>query len=312
MSEPTMTHPQADAATATPEGDDALPPLRPVSPAVEPLFTRLHELSSPPEVVRLVLKAANEEDADAEDMRRAVEKDVALSMRLLKTVNSSFYGLRSRVSDLKTAVALLGVKQVRNLALTIVLARQFKQPRVVGNLDAGRLWDHSLCSAVVAQLVAESTDGVDPDEAYLAALVHDLGLLVIEQQLAANAPHIFVRFRTGRDWSDSEREVLSFDHAQLGAYLVWRCGIGAQTAHAVDCHHEPLTAPEAAQPLACVVASANYLVTRRGRGSIEGRRIPADEGAFDALGLTDGRLRDLWDRMHAPLESVAALTGALS
>lgn len=278
-----------------------------IDPKLESLFERLHNLASPPAMVPQVLAVATRGDSSADELRRIIEKDPALSVRLLRLVNSSYYALRHEVSDLQTAVSLLGVEKVRNVALSIAMADQFKAPSVVGNLDPQQLWDHSVCTAAAARLISDRCGIEDPEAAYLAALVHDLGLNVLEQHMPDHSPRIYVRFCSGQDWVNAEQEVLGFDHAQLGAYLASRTGFGLRTIQAIEYHHAPMAAPENARTLASLIATANYLVTRRGRGSVQKRRIVADD-AIEYLGLTNHRLQDLWADLDAALDSVAELT----
>ncbi len=278
-----------------------------VDPKLESLFERLHDLASPPAMVPQVLAVATREDSSAEELRRVIEKDPALSVRLLALVNSSYYSLRHEVSDLQTAVSLLGIKKVRNVALSIVLAEQFKAPTVVGNLDPKQIWRHSVSTAAVARLISEQCGVEDPEGAYLAALVHDLGLNVLEQHLPDHAPRVFVRFCAGHDWVHAEQQVLGFDHAHLGAYLASRSGFGDRTIEAIEFHHEPMAAPQRSRDLSCLVAAANYLVTRRGHGSVKRRRIVAED-AIEHLRLSNSRLRELWQDLDAALDSVSELT----
>lgn len=258
-------------------------------------------------MVPQVLAIATRGDSSADELRRVIEKDPALSVRLLQLVNSSYYSLRHEVSDLRTAVSLLGVTKVRNVALSIAMSKQFKAPSIVGNLDPQQIWDHSVSSAAAARLISEHTGVEDPEGAYLAALVHDLGLNVLEQHLPDHAPRVFVRFCAGQDWVKAEQEVMHFNHAQLGAYLASRAGFCVRTVEAIEFHHQPLNAPERSRDLSTLIAAANYLVTRRGRGSVKKRRIVADD-AIEYLGLTNNRLRELWGELEAALDSVAELT----
>ncbi|TWT67675.1 phosphodiesterase [Posidoniimonas polymericola] len=299
------------ATSETPSAAEAAPLSKhlcgDVDPKLESLFERLHNLASPPSMVPQVLAVATREDPSAEDLRMVIEKDQALSVRLLTLINSSYYGLRNEVSDLQTAVSLLGVDKVKNVALTIAMSEQFKAPSVVGNLDPRQLWDHSVSTAAVARLISGRCGIEDPEAAYLAGLVHDLGLNVLEQHMPEHAPRVYVRFTAGQDWVNAEQEVLEFDHAQLGAYLASKVGFGRKTVEAIEFHHAPMAAPERSRDLAALIAAANYLVTRCGHGSVDRRRIMADD-AIEHLNLTNKKLRELWEDLDATLQSVSELT----
>lgn len=261
-----------------------------------------------PSLAVRVLQVANDPASDISDLLEVIEQDPALATRLVKTVNSSYYGLPREVGDLRTAVTMLGMEQVRNLALTVVIGNKFSIRTPLGEIDPAQAWDHSLCVATAARLIATKTEAADPEEAYLAGLVHDLGLLVIDQNIAKQMPRVLVRFKTGDDWSAAEREVLSFDHAQLGAYIAWRSGFPSSTLAAIDLHHESDRATGESLGMVCIISVANYLVTRMGRGSIAGRRLPApSETVFKTLDLSRQKLRAVWNLVEDTIAHVGHL-----
>jgi putative nucleotidyltransferase with HDIG domain len=303
------TAPPLDAAPI----DDvaAAPQRRAVHPTIEPLFERLAGLCSLPTVAHRVIQIAEDPKADAYDLLAVIEQDTAIAARLMKLVNSSYCGLRREVADLRSAVALLGTERVRNLALSVSIGNHFGRVTPVGQLDPVRLWDHSLCVAQLARLIAERNRYCPPDEAYLAGLMHDLGLMFILQQLDALVPRVLVRMQAGASLCDAEREVMAFDHAQLGAYIAWRSDLPERIVTSIDFHHDPMGCPADGLEIARVVSVANYMATRYGRGSIEGRRLPAPaEGVLAPMGLDLAGLREVWDAVPEAIASVSHVTGA--
>src|SRR5690606_2902846 len=94
--------------------------------ALEALFQRLSELSSLPSVALRIIEVAVDENSDAEDLRQHIEHDPALAARIIRVVNSSYFALRQEIGDLRTAIAMLGTKQIRNIAVTVFVSRQFQ------------------------------------------------------------------------------------------------------------------------------------------------------------------------------------------
>lgn len=283
---------------------------RELHPSIEPLFQKLADLCSLPVIAQKVIQVAEDERSDADDLLAVIEQDAAVATRLMKVVNSSYCGTRGSVSDLKTAVTMLGVKQVRNLALAVSIGNLFGRDTPIGQLDPERLWDHSVCVATVSRLVAKRGTACSPDEAYLAGLIHDLGLLFINQHLSDLTPRVLARTETGLSLCESEREVLGFDHAQLGAYVAWRSMFPERLVLALDYHHDPLHCPEEGVVLASVVSVSNYLTTRCGRGSVAGRRLPPPTDLLlEPLGLNMPGLREVWDELPDAMEHVSELTG---
>lgn len=299
----TVCSPDESVCRVTPfQGDRA------INPTIEPLFEKLGSLCSLPQVAQQIIQVCEDEDSDAEDLLSVIAEDVAVSTRLLKAVNSAYYGVREGVADLKTAITVLGVNGVRNVALTVSIGEQFSTQSPVGALEPNRLWDHSVCVAAVSRIVAKKTRSAPPEEAYLAGLLHDLGLLFIMQHLSQLATRVLARCEGGSTLCEAERFVLAFDHAQLGAYVAWRSMFPDRLVLAIDYHHDPLSCPEEGRPLACVVSVANYLATRYGRGSIAGRRLPAPtKELLEPLGLDLEGLRDVWSELPETVAQVSEL-----
>lgn len=283
---------------------------RRIHPAIEPLFDKLGELCTLPAIAEQVIQVAEDDASDADDMLAVIEQDAAVATRVMQVVNSSYCGLRNPVGDLKSAVTLLGGDRVRNLALTVSIGEQFSCVTTVGEFDPEQLWDHSVCVATVARKASLQSGVGNPDEAYLAGLLHDLGLLFISQHLHPLLPRVLAQVATGVSLVEAEQNIMAFDHAQLGAYVAWRANLPERIVSAIDYHHGPYITDIEGHELVQLVAVANYLATRYGRGSIQGRRLPApSEGLLAPLGLTLQTLRALWDDMPETVANVSELTG---
>lgn len=284
---------------------------RAIDGSIEPLFDKLSSLCTLPAIAQKVVQVAGDETTDAYDLLEVIEQDTAVAAKLMQVVNSAYCGLRNPVGDLKTAMNLLGRERVRNLALTVSMGSSFGRHTTVGRLDPERLWDHSVCVASVCRLIAQRGDYCNPEEAYLAGLLHDIGLLFINQHLTKLVPRVLVQTATGIALPDAERRILAFDHAQVGAYVAWRAKFPDSLVAAIDYHHDPLNCPEEGRELARVVTVANYMATRFGRGSIEDRRLPAPpEGVLEPMGLNLQAFRHLWAELPESIANVSQLTGA--
>ncbi|QDT68366.1 putative nicotinate-nucleotide adenylyltransferase [Planctomycetes bacterium MalM25] len=284
---------------------------RAIDPSIEPLFEQLAGLCTLPAIAHKLIQVAEDEDSDADDLLAVIEQDTAVAAKLMQVVNSAYCGLRNGVSDLKTALTLLGVVRVRNLALTVSMGSTFSRPTTVGQIDSERLWDHSVVVATICRQIANRDGYCDPEEAYLAGLMHDIGLLFVSQHLSKLAPRVLAQTAAGVSLTEAERRVLAFDHAQFGAYVAWRSKFPENLVAAIDYHHTPQTCPKECQPLTRVVSVANYLATRYGRGSIEGRRLPAPpEGVLQPMGLNLQAFREIWASLPESITNVKELTGA--
>ena len=121
-----------------------------------------------------MLQLTEDENADPEQLREAIQSDPVLVARILRRLNSSYYALSQKVSDLKTAISLLGMREIRNLALTVFVSRFFEGGTVHGTYKRENLWSHSVGVAVASRLVARVCGRGACEEAYIAGLLHDI------------------------------------------------------------------------------------------------------------------------------------------
>jgi len=201
-----------------------------------------------------------------------MEKDPSLVSRLLRLVNSPFYGLRNKVSSVSHAAALIGINGLRSLVLGIALFDAFKGKRASKKFDMGRFWRHSLAVASGARLVAEAARFPVPDEGYAAGILHDIGRII----LANFQPKIYEQIHDLAEKGDfaytaAERETLGFSHAEIGSEALEKWGLPDALRGAVRCHHSmgTVTSLEGLTParqLGLAVAVADGLAWKRSFG----------------------------------------------
>jgi HD-like signal output (HDOD) protein len=288
---------------------DATPP----EVLVKRLFARISEVSSLPAVAMRIIEVANNESTGAVDLLEAVRFDAALSTRIMRTVNSSYYALQNKVADLKLAITLLGFKEIRNLAMTAYVAQLFKRGRGHGRYTREGLWDHMIATGTVARVISDFSGQASPREAYLAGLLHDLGLILIDQYLNQPFCQVIDALEEDESVCDVEREILGFDHTELGAYVAERWSLPEHIAATVRYHHEPLAYEGEYRELVCVVALADFFCNMKNRPALGVRdmRMPPSE-VFDVLHLDKQQVETIWQRLDDALESasVMALVGS--
>ncbi len=230
---------------------------------VSRFVARISEVSSLPDVAVRIVRLVDDPKTCADDLSTAVRSDPSLAMRVMRTVNSAYYALDKKVADLKQAVAILGFREVRSLALTAYIASLFRSAEGHGRYTRQGLWAHMVSCGMVARLIAESSGRVGPHEAYLAGLLHDLGLILMDQYAHAAFCRIVDEVAEDRPSIELEREVLGFDHAALGQAVAHAWHLPEHLAQAIGHHHAPENCPEEHRPLAAAVAVANFLCHRQ-------------------------------------------------
>jgi two-component system cell cycle response regulator len=212
-------------------------------------------LPSLPGAAMRVLELTRKPNVRLEELARVVETDSALCAKVLRTVNSSFYGLTTPCPTISRALAYLGLATVKSLVLSFSLVDWTKQHE--GGLDLVEHWRRTIHGAAAARRVALLSGRCDPDEAFVAAMMRDVGVLAILTVVGDDYLKILAK-DDGRHSSLAarEREYMGFDHAQAGAALIERWRLPATIVQATRLHHSTDRADLDANPLAMVVAVA--------------------------------------------------------
>jgi putative nucleotidyltransferase with HDIG domain len=206
-------------------------------PTMEDVARRVQDLPSLPAVVGELLACVGQEGLDMQVLAGKLALDQSLSAKTLRLANSSFYGMPSRVTTIQQAVAVLGVHNVRTLVTACSITGSFRS--VAGSsFDLPAFWRHSVGTAACARALARPLRQ-NPDTAFIAGLLHDLGTLV----LATRYPEEYEQMEAYRREHDcyqaeAERAVFGFDHAGVGGALAARWQFPQQIQHAVASHHE--------------------------------------------------------------------------
>ncbi|MBM4061691.1 MAG: HDOD domain-containing protein, partial [Planctomycetes bacterium] len=187
-------------------------------------------------------------DGSAKQAAAIIEKDPAIATRVLRLVNSPFYGLRNPVSNINLACSILGLKAIKNLVVQATVLQTFGGAPEVRGFDPGWLWDHSCKSAVACRLIAEHSPaaaGMGRDDAYTCGLIHDVGkLILLESQQDRFAEALRLSAARRLPLARAEGEVFGFNHAHVGGLLANRWKLAAAVQAAVMYHHSPATVAE--------------------------------------------------------------------
>lgn len=229
------------------------------SDAVRDLVGGIDRLPAVPELYGKVSRLLSEPDTSTADVADLLEQDTAMAAKLLQMVNSSFIGVGRRVTSVRTAVDLLGVQAIRNLALSTELSRAFDVGSRVCGFSANALHEHSLQVAALARAIARPV--AQAHEAYSIGILHDVGKLV----LASHLPDQFARIiRTAGERGVAlhviEQEELGVSHATVGASLLALWNLPDSVVQGVAGHHAPSSLPVASFGPGEYVAVANALV----------------------------------------------------
>ena len=262
-------------------------------------ISTLKNLPTLPHILLKLIKACNETSGSLKEISRIIEKDPSLSSKILRLVNSAYYGLPRKVKKMENAVTLLGTTAIKNVAISASIYEAFK---VKGNgfFNLKRYWWHSLRTAILAKLLSESLDYSSPDEAFLAGLMHDIGRLVLWVNFKKQYRGLLELYGRRPDLLLAGEIRLGATHCEVGAWLLERWNLPSFMVDAVLYHHEPVERIREALPLVQVIYAANALCQEP---VDEEQR--AEDLARDLLGISESELDRINSRADDELSEVA-------
>ena len=252
----------------------------------------LHCLPTLPGIALEMIKRALNPNASIEDVAEVVEMDPPLTAIVLRVANTPHHGRTGNISSLKTALSRVGYPVLRGIALSCPALDAFSDSRVDHGLDLGALWEHSIRTAVWArELASRTTPPVDPEEAYIAGLLHDIGKVFLCSRMREKYRRIVSHAtQQGIPLYRAEKEAFGFDHADVGRWILEDWKIPVLHRSVVQHHHNPaqdFLDGSYPQTLCRVVHLANELSHGRRSGHAGGSgpgEIPARR--LRALGLS--------------------------
>lgn len=243
-----------------------------------------------PQAAAKILAMLDNPNTSTDEIGAILRYDAGLTANILKLTNSSYFGLPSKVASVRQALVLLGWKKLAHLIMTACVSAVMDKAVPGYGLPMGELWRHSIAVSVVAEGLARELKMMGADEIFTAALLHDVGKLVLGAYIKAETDSVDAMADRGISFEKIEREVFGTDHAEIGARILQNWSFPEQIISAVRWHHEPEMAPQSNQ-LIDVVHVANVLCLMIGMGAgREGLQYRLSDAAVQRVGLKNGQL----------------------
>jgi len=213
-------------------------------------------LPTPPLIAMRIIELTNDPNTTPADLTELVQADTALSAKILKTVNSAFYGLSSPVASIERAQIMLGMQAIKTLTLGFSLVESLGDDPV-GGFDYVAYWKRSLIAAVCAREIAGEAECMEPEEALLGGLFQDVGVVVLHRTLGQPYDEL-VALAEGRHREISALELAHYDltHSTIGATLAERWRFPATLVTPIRYHEQPTAAPRSHQSAVRCIALA--------------------------------------------------------
>jgi len=212
-----------------------------VSVSINEIVNDVSKLTSLPEVSIKVNKMVDDSDCGVNEIGEVISQDPALSAQLLRIANSPFYGFSSTIDSISRAVTVLGTQQIRDLVFSTSATKAFEGiPNEIISVDD--FWHHSLYCGLLARELAKQNHKAQGEMLFTAGLLHDIGHLVMFNripELANQAIMHTIEPDVNLELFQSEREIIGFDHAEVGGKLAEQWQLPNNLIECVMFHHEP-------------------------------------------------------------------------
>ncbi|MBU0728376.1 MAG: HDOD domain-containing protein [Proteobacteria bacterium] len=220
---------------------------------------QVRNLPTLPGIVIKLSQMAEDPETTTEQMGKVISKDHIMAAKLLKLVNSAFYGFPQRISSLSSAIILLGFNVIKSLIISASIFEVMEAQDV-------ELWEHSLGCAVVSSVLAKRLGVSEPEEISTAGLIHDIGKVAIKMELP-NEYKLINKLveENGLSMMEAEREVLGLEHSEVGGWLAKSWNLPNKLVEPVSCHHDPRLAKEE-QLASAIVHFSDIMIRGMGYG----------------------------------------------
>ncbi|MCO4782972.1 MAG: HDOD domain-containing protein [Candidatus Cloacimonetes bacterium] len=249
-------------------------------PSMATTIRKITSISTLPHVTLEILKLSNNSRSGAGDMEKIIQTDAALTSKLMKMVNSAHFSLREPVLDVRKAIVFLGFKVVKDIALAASVCDLFANDKPIGSYRRTDLWRHSVCVAIAAKLIAQKTKLNIQDQVFSTGILHDIGIIMIDQYLHTHFEKIMEEHEKNPDLGKLEEEILGFSHTQLGAEVATTWKLPEEFLTVIENHHAPVKAKEKHRPFVSIMHIADVIINGQQMGFVAEKAINAQQFNF--------------------------------
>lgn len=277
---------------------------------VHEILANIEILPSLPSVVMRVMELVSNADAQATDFENVIQQDPSLAAKVLKLVNSPFFGLRHKISSIPQAVVALGFQSLRAIVIAAKTSRFLDGQLHQYGLEAGGLWKHSIGTAATCHLLArqKQLDAATQEIAFVGGLLHDIGKIVLAPYVA-DQKRDFERVLADCDGDlvKTEEEVIGISHSEVSGRMAAKWGLDPELGSLMRDHHGARDGEEMSVTL-CLVRVADDLCKQFGIGLVGGGHEPSPAYAswLEALALS-GKQEELENRLRALLPDLQGI-----
>lgn len=258
---------------------------------VRDFLKKVEKLPTLPGIAMKIIQTANNPKSAADDLSRIILSDVSLSAKVLKMVNSAYYGIRNKVGSVKQAIVILGFNTIKSLALSTAIMDKFGTSGTIEGFSRGEFWKHSLGVAITNRILARRLvkQREQEENFFMAGLLHDIGKIILDQYFHDDFLRVLHHMKsTGLSFYKAELEVNGLTHSEIGGMLAGQWQLPDELVAAIRFHHSPENRAENTMIISAT-HFANILCKTKGFGSGGDNDISGlVESCVMGLGLAEG------------------------
>lgn len=274
--------------------------------SLEKVLVYVRKMPALPVTVSKVVEICNSKTTSPVDLNKVISMDPVLMARVLKLINSAYYGLPQRVTSLVRAIIMLGINTVKNLALSTAVIDNLGRSEDFRSLNLQGFWRHSLAVGVISKIIARhlGVPAKDLEEYFITGLLHDIGKIPINSVLPDRYLELIsIADREHQSLFKVERQALGFDHGTVGRAIGESWNLGEYIQDSIEFHHTPAEYTGEHSRMLYIIATANYFANI-GEFGYSGDRYPeaVPDTIFTTLGIEMSLLDSIEDEVHGEIE----------
>ncbi len=253
---------------------------------IQDLFKSEIQIPSLPDIYYDFKEAMDDPEGSFEEVSNIISTDPGLSTRLLRIVNSAYFGFPSKIETISHAIGVVGLEQLNNLVISTVIMERFKGiPNSILNMES--FWKHSIACGLGAKIISSHAGELNKERFFVAGMLHDIGRLIIALTSPFNILSVFMRCKSENiPLQESEKDILGFTHAEVGNHLLNNWGLPVFLQEVVGNHHQPEKTTQFGKE-AAIIHVADHLVNGLELGDSGEKMFPCpmSQAAWKMLGL---------------------------
>ncbi|MFP4686588.1 MAG: HDOD domain-containing protein [bacterium] len=270
------------------------------------LVDQIQDLPALPSVVPRLLTMVESSDTTAADLNAVITQDPALTAKVLKLVNSAFYGFSRRITTVTEAVVILGFNAIKSLALSASVFEVFKGAGT-DDFDRHGIWEHSVGTGLAAETTARWIRYPNPETAMVAGILHNIGKIVLDIYFHQELEKILEYVRKKEcTMLEAEEEIVGVSHPQIGGWLAQKWNLPSSISNAIIYYRSPLQAPDDDR-LVYLVHVGDVLARTKNIGWTGDKQPPVfQQRVWDRLELQEDDIKVLLDQLEKNLKKAEA------